>query len=118
MSDSKSILVVEDEAMIGMMLEDYLDTLGYRLHAVAATVEEACAHAREGGFDAALVDCNLQGEKSWPVADILAQADIPFIFATGGMADDLPASHADRPTLPKPFTISAVERALDKVLGG
>lgn len=118
MSDAKSILIVEDEAMIGMMLEDYLDALGYRLHGLAASVDEACALAREGGFDAALVDCNLQGEKSWPVADILAQANIPFIFATGGMADDLPATHADRPTLAKPFTIGAVERALGKVLGG
>lgn len=118
MSDAKSILIVEDEAMIGMMLEDYLDALGYRLHAVASTVDEACAHAREGGFDAALVDCNLQGEKSWPVADILAASDIPFIFATGGMADDLPSDHADRPTLAKPFTIGAVERALGRVLGG
>ena len=118
MSDAKSILIVEDEAMIGMMLEDYLDALGYRLHGLATSVDEACAIASEGGFDAALVDCNLQGEKSWPVADILAQQDIPFIFATGGMADDLPSTHANRPTLAKPFTIGAVERALGKVLGG
>ncbi|ANI77607.1 MULTISPECIES: response regulator [Sphingobium] len=116
MSDSKTILVVEDEAMIGMMLEDYLDTLGYRLHAIAVSVEEACDHARRGGFDAALVDCNLQGEKSWPVADLLAESGIPFIFATGGMADDVPSSHSDRPTLAKPYTIGAVERALTKVL--
>lgn len=118
MSEGKSILIVEDEAMIGMMLEDYLDALGYRLHAVAASVEEACGHARAGGFDAALVDCNLQGEKSWPVADLLAQGGIPFVFATGGMADDLPPDHALRPTLAKPFTIGAVERALGKILSG
>ncbi|WP_420143774.1 response regulator [Sphingobium sp.] len=117
MSETRSILIVEDEAMIGMMLEDYLDALGYRLHGLAASVDEACTLASEGGFDAALIDCNLQGEKSWPVADILAEKNIPFIFATGGMADDLPPAHADRPTLAKPFTIGAVERALGKVLG-
>ncbi|BAV65379.1 response regulator [Sphingobium cloacae] len=116
MSDGKSILIVEDEAMIGMMLEDYLETLGYRLHAVASSVEEACALARQGGFDAALLDCNLQGEKSWPVADILVENAIPFVFATGGMADDLPTAYADRPALAKPFTIGAVERALGKLL--
>jgi CheY-like chemotaxis protein len=116
MSQMKSILIVEDEAMIGMMLEDYLETLGYQLHAVATSVEEACDHARKGGFDAALVDCNLQGEKAWPIADILAQQSIPFVFATGGMADDLPSHHAARPTLAKPFTIGAVERALGRVL--
>ena len=117
MSDGKTILIVEDEAMIGMMLEDYLDTLGYRLHAIAESVDDACARAREGGFDAALLDCNLHGEKSGPVADIWAQRGIPFVFATGGMADDLPPGHADRPTLAKPFTIGAVERALNKALG-
>ena len=74
MSDAKSILVVEDEAMIGMMLEDYLDALGYRLHALVATVDEGCEQARRGGFDGALLDCNLQGEKSWPIADILARS--------------------------------------------
>ena len=118
MSDAKSILIVEDEAMIGMMLEDYLDALGYRLHALVATVDEGCEQARHGGFDGALLDCNLQGEKSWPIADILAQAGIPFAFATGGMADDLPPAHADRPTLAKPFTIGAVERALGRILPG
>lgn len=117
MSEGKAILIVEDEVMIGMMLEDYLDTLGYRLHAIASSLDEACVQARQGGFDAALVDCNLQGEKSWPVADILAESGIPFIFATGGVTDDLPGGHADRPTLAKPFTIGAVERALDRVLG-
>ncbi|MCP1471811.1 DNA-binding response OmpR family regulator [Sphingobium sp. OAS761] len=117
MSDAKSILIVEDEAMIGMMLEDYLDALGYRLHAVVASVDEACDHARQGGFDAALLDCNLQGEKSWPVADLLMERNIPFIFATGGMADDVPADYASHPTLAKPFTIGSVERALGKVLG-
>lgn len=116
MSNNKSILIVEDEAMIGMMLEDYLETLGYQLYALASSVEEACVHAREGGFDAALVDCNLHGEKSWPVADILAEQAIPFVFATGGIADDLPSHHATRPTLAKPFTIGAVERALGRVL--
>ncbi len=86
------------------------------LHAIAVSVDEACDHARKGGFDAALVDCNLQGEKSWPVADILAENGIPFIFATGGIADDVPQGHADRPTLAKPYTIGAVERALGRVL--
>ncbi len=116
MADGKSILIVEDEAMIGMMLEDYLDALGYKLHAIATTLDEASAQVVGGGFDAALLDCNLQGEKIWPVADLLAERGVPFIFSTGGMADDLPTSHADRPTLAKPFTIGAVERALGKVL--
>ncbi|RVT41742.1 response regulator [Sphingobium algorifonticola] len=117
MTEGKSILVVEDEAMIGMMLEDFLETLGYHVHGVASTVTEACDMVREGGFDAAILDCNLQGEKSWPVAEALAAANLPFLFATGGSADDVPTAFDDRPTLAKPFTIGAVERALDRILG-
>ncbi|QUT04178.1 response regulator [Sphingobium phenoxybenzoativorans] len=116
MSAAKSILVVEDEAMIGMMLEDFLDALGYRLHAVAGTLQEGCDLARNAEFDAAVLDCNLRGEKSWPVAEILAGRGIPFVFATGGSADDVPTQFADRMTLAKPFTMGSVERVLEKLL--
>lgn len=117
MANRKSILIVEDEAMIGMMLEDYLDALGYRLHGLAANVVDGCALAEGPGVDAAILDCNLQGEKVWPVADLLAGRNIPFIFATGG-AEELPGHYAGRPTLAKPFTIGAVEQALERVFAG
>ena len=71
---------------------------------------------RRFGFDAAILDCNLHGEKVWPVAAILAEAGIPFLFATGGSTDDLPTDLAGRPTLAKPFTLGSVERALEKLL--
>jgi DNA-binding response OmpR family regulator len=112
----KSILVVEDEMMIGMMLEDFLDALGYRLHGLVGTVEEACDLARGDGFDAAVLDCNLRGQKAWPVAQIPADRNIPFLFATGGSADEVPTAFADRPTLAKPFTIGSVERMLGRLL--
>ncbi len=116
MAGTKSILVVEDEAMIAMMLEDVLETLDYRLHATAATVEEACAIAREQSFDAAVLDCNLHGEKVWPVAEILIGRGIPFLFATGGTAADVPTALSAHPTVAKPFTIGSVERALQRIL--
>ncbi|CAN5140139.1 response regulator [soil metagenome] len=116
MTTARSILIVEDEAMIGMMLEDFLDALGYQLHGLAASVEDARDFANAGGFDAAILDCNLRGEKVWPVAEILAERGIPFIFATGGSADDVPTSFAGRPTLAKPFTLGSVERVLERLL--
>ena len=116
MTAGKSILVIEDEAMIGMMLEDFLETLGYGVAGVAASVAEACVLVEQGEFDAAIIDCNLQGEKSWPVAEALVRKGKPFLFATGGSSDDVPTAFESRPTLAKPFTIGAVERALEKVL--
>ena len=116
MTGTKSILVVEDEAMIAMMLEDVLETLEYRLHAVASTVEEACAIARDDQFDAAVLDCNLHGQKVWPVAEILISRGIPFLFATGGSSADVPTELADHPTVAKPFTIGSVERVLSRIV--
>lgn len=115
MTAVKSILIVEDEAMIGMMLEDFLDALGYRLHGVAATLSEGLDLASGEGFDAAILDCNLHGEKSWPVAELLAERQIPFVFATGGSSADVPTAFADRPTLAKPFTLGSIERVLEKL---
>lgn len=112
MSDSRSILIVEDEPLIAMMLEDFLDSLGHRVVATADTVAEALARAEEGGFDLAILDVHLKGEQAWPVADKLVEQGRPFVLATGGHIEPPPARHADAPVLAKPYTIDAIEPAL------
>lgn len=112
MNDPTRILIVEDEPLIAMMLEDFLDALGKQVAGTAETVETALDCVSSGGIDAAILDVNLRGgEKSWPVADALAQAGIPFVLATGG--DTLAEAHAERPVLAKPFTMDSVARALE-----
>lgn len=114
MSAPHRILIVEDEPLIAMMLEDFLEVLGKELAGQADTVAEALAVIDRGGVDAAILDVNLRGgEKSWPVADALAAKGIPFVFATGGSQGGLVADHVDRPTLSKPFMMDAVAKALD-----
>lgn len=113
MDIARSILVVEDEPLIAMMLEDFLDTLGHRLAGTADCVKSALAAVSAGGIDAAILDVNLRGgEKSWPVADALADGGIPFIIATGGTSDSVSERHRECPTLAKPFTIDDVRQAL------
>jgi CheY-like chemotaxis protein len=110
---SRSILIVEDEPLIAMMLEDFLDSLGHSIVGTCETVEEALSKVDEGGFDVAIVDVQLKnGEHIWPVADRLSEQGIPFILATGGLIEPPPAQHADAPVLSKPFTIDAIEPAL------
>jgi CheY-like chemotaxis protein len=117
MSAERSILIVEDEPLIAMMLEDFLDSLGHKVVATCDTVEDALAQVERGGFDVAIIDVQLRdGKNIWPVADALAQQDIPFIVATGGHVEPPPAAHADAPVLSKPYTIDSIEPAIDKAL--
>lgn len=113
MTEPRRILIVEDEPLIAMMLEDFLDVLGKELAGTADSVASALPLVAAGGVDAAILDVNLRGgEKSWPIADALAAAGVPFLLATGGGDDAVAETHRGRPVLPKPFTMDAVEKAL------
>lgn len=111
MTGQKRILIVEDEPLIAMMLEDFLDALD---HQVAGTADNvAAALELVGECDGAIIDVNLRsGETSWPIADKLAEAGIPFVIATGGGGDSIAEAHRGRPVLSKPFTMDSVEKVL------
>ena len=114
MTGPQRILIVEDEPLIAMMLEDFLDALDREVAGSADTVATALDLIAQGGCDGAIIDVNLRGgEQSWPVADRLAEAGIPFIIATGGAGDSIAEAHRGRPVLSKPFTINSVEQALN-----
>ena len=118
MSVSRSVLIVEDEPLIAMMLEDFLESLGHEVAGVCESVGDAVSRIDAGGFDVAIVDVHLKGgERVWPVADRLTAKGIPFAFATGGHVDALPAAYADVPILAKPFTIDAVDPVLRQACG-
>jgi len=109
---ARSILIVEDEPLIAMMLEDFLDSLGHKVADTCDTVADALARVGQGGFDIAIIDVNLNGERVWPVADRLAAQGVPYILATGGHIEPPPPEHAGVPVLSKPFTLDAIEPAL------
>ena len=109
----RSILIVEDEPLIAMMLEDFLESLG---HSVAGTCDSvACAlkKVEHGGFDLAILDVNLKGENVWPVASRLREQRVPFVIATGGHVDPPPAEFNDAPVIEKPYTVDRVTPAID-----
>jgi CheY-like chemotaxis protein len=111
----RSVLIVEDDPLISMMLEDFLETLGYVVAGASDTVEDALARVEAGGFEVAILDVHLKdGKNTWPVADRLAEKGIPFVLATGGHTEPPPAAHAGAPELAKPFTIDALQPALEK----
>src|SRR3954453_3263054 len=96
-----------------MMLEDFLDSLGHKVAGTCETVAEALARVEQGGFDVAIIDVNLNGERVWPVADRLAARRIPYVLATGGHIEPPPQAHAAVPVLSKPFPLDAIDPAFD-----
>jgi CheY-like chemotaxis protein len=97
------ILVVEDEGLIAMLIEDMVLDLGHEVAAVSSRLEEALHIAQTGSFDLAILDVNLNGKPSYPIADVLVSRNIPFAFATGYGRQEYETRYKDVPTLPKPF---------------
>lgn len=112
MIDGKRILVVEDEFIVAAMLCDTLEDAGAVPLGPVGRVDEAIKAIAAGGFDAAVLDWNLAGESSLPLAGALAERAIPFIIATGYGSVDGPFN--DRPILGKPY----VSRQLLEKLAG
>ncbi len=113
---SRRVLIVEDEILLAMILADILVGLGHRVAGTATKVEQALRQAREGDIDFAILDINLAGAMSFPVADILRQRAIPFVFASGYGVDGLIDGYRGEPVLTKPFRLRDLERAMVEAL--
>ncbi|WP_426611722.1 HWE histidine kinase domain-containing protein [Bradyrhizobium sp. McL0616] len=103
----QTILLVEDQALIAMDIEEALLKLGAtKVHSVP-NVSAALAILAEGVPDLAVLDLNLDGETSSPLADDLKQRGVPFLFATGyGDSVTIPSRFADVPVVRKPVTLA------------
>jgi DNA-binding response OmpR family regulator len=117
------VLVVEDEALIAMMLEDVLREAGAEVLTAATLGEalrlvEAATAGHGGGLGAAVLDIDLAGEKVLPVADALARLGVPFLFATGYDAGCDRGGHAAAPLLRKPYDPLDLIAALAALLRG
>jgi DNA-binding response OmpR family regulator len=101
--NGQRILVVEDEILIAILLETALQDAGCVVVGPYERLDEAIDAARGHDFDAALLDVNLNGEKVFPVAELLYARKIPFLLLSGYGDRATPAEHADWPTHAKPF---------------
>ena len=96
-----SVLVVDDEPMIRMLIQDMLDDLGHTLAGEAARIEDALKLARQAEFDVAILDVDLNGQPIWPVAEVLVARGLPFVFATGYGQRGVPEPYRWTPTAPR-----------------
>ncbi|MFD1704752.1 response regulator [Methylopila henanensis] len=106
------ILVVEDEAMISMMIEDMLIDQGVTVVGPAGSVAQALAMLDVEEVDGALLDVNLGGEKSFPIADVLTEKGVRIVFTTGYGESGVGSRYPTARTLQKPFRTADLESAL------
>ena len=112
----RRVLVIEDEMLVAMLVEDMLGDLGCVVVG-AARIERALAMIEAvGSFDAAVLDVNIRGQKSYSVADALIARSVPFVFATGYSQDSLMKGYRWFPLLQKPFNLSELSKVLIKLL--
>jgi CheY-like chemotaxis protein len=111
----KRVLLVEDEGIVAMVVEDYLLDLGYEVVGVAARLEVGMQLAQDAAIDVAILDVNLAGKLSYPIAELLHDRGIPFVFSTGYGTAGRPDEFRNIPTLAKPYGKDDLARALLEV---
>lgn len=114
MRKRERVLVVEDEFLISMLTEDMLGNLGFEITMVAATLGEGLAAARDADVDVAVLDINLRGDTSYPIADILLARGIPFVFTSGYGKTGIDPRYAAAQVLQKPFTEQSLDAAISQ----
>ena len=114
----KRILVVEDSPVVGPFTVDILDELGCAVVGPAPNMAAARALVESGGFDAALMDVHIRGERVFPLCEMLKSNGIPFVLTSGYADWTMPEQWRDRPRLNKPYTIDQGEAALGHLLAG
>ncbi|SRR5579871_585535 len=110
------VFVIEDESLVTMLIEDTLADIGCLVAGTAARLDEAMEKATSLDFDLAIVDVNLNGAQTYPLAEALANKGIPLVFATGYGTAGIPNELRHVPLLSKPFHQRDLESALAKAL--
>ena len=103
------VMIVEDDALIGLDLECLLQDEGVKVIGPVGSVRAALASLNCGrALHGALLDVNLGEENVFPVADALEDAGVPFVFLTGHSNEMVPSRHRGRPVVRKPYLASAL----------
>jgi DNA-binding response OmpR family regulator len=109
------ILILEDEMVLAMHLEDLVLGVPGTSATLASRIEEALATAETAPLDGAILDVNLGGRHSFPVADALKARGIPYVFVTGYGNRLIPPDHADAEIIEKPFNADQISAAVARM---
>lgn len=109
------ILIVEDEPMIQMLIEDICSMAGVPIAATVDNVKDALLAIEEGNFKAVILDVNLHGETSEPVAEALQGKNFPVLVSTGSYSSELPQVYQAFTMVQKPFSPGELVFLLNQV---
>ena len=114
----RSVVVVEDEALVALDLEETLKSAGLHVMGPAASVAEAMALLEAGTPDAAILDLNLRGELVTPVARKLREIGVPFVLATAynHLRSDAEQAFSGVANLGKPLASARCVEMLGEIL--
>jgi len=113
MSEKLRILIIEDESIVAMMVEDLIVDMGHEVVGTAGRLDQAQKLASETPCDFVILDVNLNGQYTYPVAEALKARGVPFVFATGYGAAGLKEEWRSNPVLQKPFQPEELEAAIN-----
>jgi PAS domain S-box-containing protein len=110
MPSGQRVLLVEDEALVAMMIQECLTECGHSVLGPIGRASDALDAAKEGDFDAAILDINLGDGMAYPVAEILSARGVPFVFLTGYEAETVDDRFSHVPILQKPIERQMLEK--------
>ncbi len=110
------VSLVEDSPVVAMATGDMLDQIGCVTVGPAANMATALELAEEGEFDAAIVDLNIRGSKTFTLLKILERRGIPYLICSGYADWTMPEEFAERPRLPKPFGADLMREKLTELI--
>jgi DNA-binding response OmpR family regulator len=110
---TRKILVIEDSPVVAPFTADLLGELGCEVVGPAPNMAVARELIDEGGFDAAMMDVHIRGERVFPLCEVLNSAGVPFLLTSGYADWSLPEKWQDSRRLQKPYTLDEVREALE-----
>jgi DNA-binding response OmpR family regulator len=116
--EGKIVLLVEDESLVSMLAEEILLEAGCEV-ILAMRLDRALEVAKSADIDCALLDVNLgNGATSFPVAHVLSERGVPFIFVSGYGTHGIDRTFSDAPVVQKPYRPELLLSALEDCLAG
>lgn len=107
-------MILDDEAIIALDLANMLQDLGHSVVSMATRVAGGMEFARYGSLDMAILDINVHGVASFPLATILQDRGIPVIFASGYGETGLIDGFRDALVLTKPYGMDHLSQVVAK----